>query len=192
MTLFQSTGAKKGRGLGTKAVTRGIPVPPDPRSAPHSLWRPQGGTSGLGQLRRHSQGALRAQRASYPPGTRPLPKPSLRTGSPCSFWETNWTMKGPAHTLPLSFPGVTSLGLSPWQPGQEAGGQCQVAKPPWEQLLRCSKDVPILQPRHLGSTRECLLPSSSPSPPHLPPCLPLRLPHQGRGPAGGAVQARGK
>lgn len=32
MTLFQSTGAKRGRELGTETVTKGVPGPPDPRS----------------------------------------------------------------------------------------------------------------------------------------------------------------
>lgn len=36
MTLFQSTGAKRGRGLGTQTVTKGVPGPSDR----HSMYPP--------------------------------------------------------------------------------------------------------------------------------------------------------
>ena len=83
MTLFQSTGAKGGRGLGTQTVTKGVPGLSDPRSmyppkASHP--GPCGATSGLSQLRGHGQGPLRSWRVP-PLGTCPFQSFPLTQGA---------------------------------------------------------------------------------------------------------------
>ena len=111
MTLFQNTGAKKGRGLGTKTVSRGVPVPSAPRPAPHSLQGPWEVTSGLSHLRGHDQGSLRAQSASS--GSPPPPK-AFRSHREPLF------LLGRPRPFPSQLPAGASLGLSSQQPGEGA------------------------------------------------------------------------
>lgn len=128
MPLFQSTGVKRGRQLGTDTMTKGVPGPSDPCSAPPQSLPPRtlGSYLSSQSSEGHGQGLQRAPRVP-PLGTCPLPKLSPHTGGLCSFWETT--------TLRLTVSWRCFL----WPLLPAAWGGRPAATPCPEQLLRCSK-----------------------------------------------------
>ena len=133
MTLFQSTGAKRGRGLGTQTVIKGVPGPSDPRSMypPQSFPRRTLGSYLRSQPSEGTRAGPPESPESASSGNLCLPKLSPHTGGLCSFWETttlplrvSWAqlpmVKAPSR--PLEEPELTHLlcsfstrGWWPWR-----------------------------------------------------------------------------
>lgn len=145
MTLFQGTGAKKGRQLGTKRLIGGhsctlcdsrcSPIPQTPRTPGSHLRSPLSAGTQPG-LTQNPERAF----PGNPPAFRSFPS---HGEPPVQFWETSWMKprQGPDSSR-HRFLRCFLWGLSSQQPGLGAWRGGRTASPSQEQLPRCSEEAP--------------------------------------------------